>query len=93
MTIEEYLIKKQQFSTLKKEIEEFSDGLKNNVKSNKGHAVQLEGYEITVQVGQRTGCAGHEKFKEVLGAEGYQTLFEKGLINTSVTEKLGVKKL
>jgi N-dimethylarginine dimethylaminohydrolase len=91
--IKEHLARKEEASRLTKQVKEFDELLKREVKANKGEAVNIEGYEVTITVGKRTGCAGHETFKEILGDDAYQTLCEKGLINTTSTEKLGVKKI
>lgn len=93
MTIDEYKVLKSQLKEIEKQVKDFEAGLKQKIKENKGQAVELDGYELSITIGQQTRCAGHEKFKEVLGQDAYQALFEQGLINTNVTEKLGVKKL
>ena len=91
--IEEFNKLKQDIKRMELREKELNDLFKKAVQDNHGEALKFGDYEVTITIGQRTGCAGHEKFKEILGPEAYQTLFEKGLINTTPTQKLGVKKI
>lgn len=81
---------KRQIKVLKEEQDELSDLFKKEVQANKGDAIQVEGYTVTVKVGQQTRLAGHEKFKEILGEGEYNKMFEVGLINIVPTATLKV---
>jgi len=82
---------KKQIKALEEQKDEITELCKKAVQANKGEPLQIDGYTVTVKVGQQTRVAGNDKFKQILGEAEYQKMFEVGLINVIPTATLKVE--